>query len=695
MSAQGGAATSETPRLSAALWYASLGWSVVPVHKVIVSAGGVTACSCPAGAACTSKGKHPAVVWTQYQRTAATVEQIRAWFTGHFTSYGVGIITGAVSGFFVVDADEGPGKAGGDTLNDLQFLNGDLPHTVIARTGGGGKHIFLLHPRDVWIATGRNVLGPGVDVRGDGGFIVAAPSLHESGRYYLWDEAAPPNHTPIVTAPAWVIEMAEAPPPDPTGQRAPSTGTGEIVRDSWGKVIDGRERFMVGIICGCIATLARETGFLPTAEAVVAEAWPTYERGVRARGASLEADGRGATLMRQRVGHFLRRAETGKWKLDNPQGKPTGALPFDPETGEVFGGPRAAAPKEPLKLPPILDAVAFMATFVMPDYLIDGIIQRGRLHALTSPTGHGKTAVALFLACMMAMARNIGGIEVTQGDVLIMGGENPDDLCVRLHAACLHYGLDPVVLPVFVMPGNFPLDPEAAEALKRQIDGTGRTFSLIIGDSLAAYFPGDDENHNVQMGGYARNWRVLTTCNGRPAVIALAHPIKAATRDNLLPRGGGAFLAEIDANLTLWAEGDRETTSLHWQGKIRGADFQPVTFGLTTVILTDKRDTKDRPLVSVVATLRTAEQAEQAIQAAVSDEDAVLEWLRRYPGISIKDIALNCGWTNLAGVPNRARVQRRLRTLAEMKLVKSWRGKWIITEAGKAELNREKMAESR
>jgi len=143
------------------------------------------------------------------------------------------------------------------------------------------------------------------------------------------------------------------------------------------------------------------------------------------------------------------------------------------------------------------------------------------------------------------------------------------------------------------------------------------------------------------------------------------------------------------------AEGDRETTSLHWQGKIRGADFQPVTFGLTTVILTDKRDTKDRPLVSVVATLRTAEQAEQAIQAAVSDEDAVLEWLRRYPGISIKDIALNCGWTNLAGVPNRARVQRRLRTLAEMKLVKSWRGKWIITEAGKAELNREKMAESR
>ena len=156
-----------------------------------------------------------------------------------------------------------------------------------------------------------------------------------------------------------------------------------------------------------------------------------------------------------------------------------GVADVDPVTGKVAGVD---------VMPPILDAVAFMATFTMPDYLIDGIIQRGRLHALTSPTGHGKTAVALFLACMMAMARNIGGIEVTQGDVLIMGGENPDDLCVRLHAACLHYGLDPALLPVFVMPGNFPLDPVAAETLKQRINDTGRTFSLIIGDSLAAYF---------------------------------------------------------------------------------------------------------------------------------------------------------------------------------------------------------------
>ena len=146
MSAQ----TSETPRLSAALWYASRGWSVVPTHKVTRSAdGGAALCSCPAGGMCASKGKHPAVAWTQYQKAAATAEQIRAWFgpAGPFASYGVGIVTGAVSGFVVIDVDEGPGKAGGDTINDLQFLNGDLPHTVTARTGGAGE---LSAPAATW-----------------------------------------------------------------------------------------------------------------------------------------------------------------------------------------------------------------------------------------------------------------------------------------------------------------------------------------------------------------------------------------------------------------------------------------------------------------------------------------------------------------------------------------------------------------
>ena len=563
MSAQGGTATSETPRLSAALWYASLGWSVVPVHKVIVSAGGVTACSCPAGAACTSKGKHPAVVWTQYQRTAATVEQIRAWFTGHFASYGVGIITGAVSGFFVVDADEGPGKAGGDTLNDLQFLNGDLPHTVIARTGGGGKHIFLLHPRDVWIATGRNVLGPGVDVRGDGGFIVAAPSLHESGRYYLWDDAAHPNNTPIVAAPAWVIEMAEAPPPDPTGQRAAqggqSTGTGEIVRDSWGKVIDGRERFMVGIICGCIATLARETGALPTAEAVVAEAWPTYERGVRARGASLEADGRGVTLMRQRVGHFLRRAETGKWKL-KPQGEPTGALPFDPETGEILPPPprQKAAVKEPTAILTMRELDALPA----PQWLIEGLIPEKSLIVPFGAPKSGKTFIVLSFCLHVAGDKEWFGHAVRAGGVVYIAGEGTGGLSSRLRAMRQSYGID-VGAPLWIIPKavNFRLDGEVDGLISLVRKTVGDTpLRVVVIDTLARAMPGADENSAQEVG------LVIAGCDKVRdelgcAVIPIHHSGKDVARG---ARGTSALRGAWDTALeiTSAASGKRVTMTV-------------------------------------------------------------------------------------------------------------------------------------
>ncbi len=342
---------------------------------------------------------------------------------------------------------------------------------------------------------------------------------------------------------------------------------------------------------------------------------------------------------------------------------------------------------------PLLDAAAFMDTFTNPDYIVDGIIQRGRVHALTSMTGHGKTGLGLYLSYSIATGRNIGNIEVSQGEVIIFAGENPDDLCGRFYAACQFYDINPAELPIRVMPGNFPMTPETAETLKQQIDETGRPPALIIADSAAAYFPGDDENHNVQMGTYARNLRILTGCKGNPAVVVLCHPTKAAAKDSLLPRGGGAFLNEIDVALTLWAEAQGETTTLHWQGKIRGADFQPVNFVLKPVKLANKADAKGRPFVSVIATLQTEAQAEKVEGQTTRDENTVLEWLRRSPGISVGNIATNAHWVsestdpNKVGVPNKAKVHRHLKSLASYKLAKNWRGKWQITDLGKAELS--------
>jgi hypothetical protein len=340
-------------------------------------------------------------------------------------------------------------------------------------------------------------------------------------------------------------------------------------------------------------------------------------------------------------------------------------------------------------LPPLLSLAGFMATFKTPDYIVDGIIQRGRLYALTSPTGHGKTAVVQYLGIYIAAGRNIGNIEVTQGPIVFMAGENPDDLCCRMHAACQFHGLDPTKVPLHVMPGNFPLTPEAAEELKGRIDAKGINPVGIIFDTAASFFPGDNDNDNVQKGAYARNLRVLTTCRGNPFVVTPSHPVKNPDRDNLLPAGGGAFLNELDGNLTLWGEPVGEIATLHWQGKFRGADFQPVSFALKQVTILGLLDQRGRPIVSIVAALQTSDQAETAAKQVQGDEDTVLELMRRHPGISQRNIATEAGWVNEKGVPNAAKVNRLMKSLQRDKLIKMHRRKWCLTDAGKRETEAE------
>jgi hypothetical protein len=142
---------------------------------------------------------------------------------------------------------------------------------------------------------------------------------------------------------------------------------------------------------------------------------------------------------------------------------------------------------------------------------------------------------------------------------------------------------------------------------------------------------------------------------------------------------------ELDGNLTLWGEPIGESATLHWQGKFRGADFQPVTFALQQVKITSLLDQKGRPIVSIIATLQTAEEAEAAAKQTLGDEDNVLELMRRHPGISQKNIATNAGWVNDRGTPNGAKVNRLLHALKKDKLVKIHRRKWCLTEAGKRE----------
>jgi hypothetical protein len=99
--------------------------------------------------------------------------------------------------------------------------------------------------------------------------------------------------------------------------------------------------------------------------------------------------------------------------------------------------------------PLIVNSAGFLAGFTPPDYLIDGILQRGFCYSMTAPTGTGKTAIALTFAAHVAMGSSLDKIDVEQGRVLYLAGENPDDIRMRWIACAdkLGSGYDRGLLP--------------------------------------------------------------------------------------------------------------------------------------------------------------------------------------------------------------------------------------------------------
>ncbi len=168
----------------AALDYLLRGWSVIPVRP---------------------RDKRPAIRWLEFQQRLASMKEIRSWFT-RWPDANVGIVTGSLSGLIVIDID--PKHGGDQSLAVLEERHGSLPNTVESLTGGGGRHIYFAHPGG--IIHNQAGLAPGIDLRGDGGYAVAPPSIHSSGRQYVWIPSHEPNTTKLALMPDWLLTEVDA-----------------------------------------------------------------------------------------------------------------------------------------------------------------------------------------------------------------------------------------------------------------------------------------------------------------------------------------------------------------------------------------------------------------------------------------------------------------------------------------------------
>jgi len=156
--------------LEVPLGYASRGWRVLPLWR---PKNGV--CTCPKAAGCDRPGKHPR---THHGHADASTDQkkIAQW---KWESANIGIATGRESGLVVIDID--PRNGGQQSILDLQKRLGSLPAGPKVKTGGGGWHLYFGHPGQP-IRSIKPALG--IDIKADGGFVVAPPSVHQTGNTY-------------------------------------------------------------------------------------------------------------------------------------------------------------------------------------------------------------------------------------------------------------------------------------------------------------------------------------------------------------------------------------------------------------------------------------------------------------------------------------------------------------------------------
>jgi putative DNA primase/helicase len=207
--------------------YAARGWRPIALHNVPADG---RACTCidDRKAECRSQGKHP--VHANWQKIILSPEHLIEVMLPVRPLMNVGIATGEHSKMWVLDVDD---------LAALQLLvdeHGPLPDTWRQRTGGGGLQFAFQLPDDFTPTNSAGRLPDGIDVRGDGGQIVAAPSISAKGAYVVEDDRDP------VPAPGWLLDLVR-----PIARKLPA---GNISRDLTGENLDRLQRYAATALAG-------------------------------------------------------------------------------------------------------------------------------------------------------------------------------------------------------------------------------------------------------------------------------------------------------------------------------------------------------------------------------------------------------------------------------------------------------------
>jgi hypothetical protein len=599
--------TNADPVLGNALDYANRGWQVFPVHAVRKDG------TCTCGKTCASPAKHP-VTRRGLLDASGDPDTVMGWWR-RWPWANLAIATGAASGIVVLDVDTDKGGTG--SLVQLESEVGPLQGTLTSHTGGGGVHLVYRHP-GVPVKTRARAFGPGLDIRGDGGYIVAPPSRHISGDGYAWDDLA----VPIAHFPAALSERLNA-----RQVQVPSTVV-PLRRPGSGGTPYGLTALQ-GLVDELLA--APEGARNDTLNRV------TYRVARLIAGGELEGDqtltvigdaAAGIGLVASEIRATIQSAtQAGTTK---PASAPPRAHPVPHTQRDHTSAPAddwAPPTEEPSaddagkqelslgqQLAQRLLSASELASMPPPTWLVDDVLGVATLAVLYGKPGSGKSFLALDWALSVAAGMPWNGREVHGGTVLYVAAEGVGGLGIRVRAWTETFGVSLHEVDDIQF---FPTAINLLDATRRQaLIEMAMTLdpTLVIIDTLARSMVGGDENSTRDVG-----LAIDTADAVRAATAATVLVVHHTSKGGETYRGSSSIEGAADTMILVEAEGPNLTVKCE---KAKDAEqFEPIK--LKRRVVTLRGETVTSCVLeshSQVGTGEDLKASEQAIIATMWDQ---------------------------------------------------------------------------
>lgn len=461
---------------------------------------------------------------TQTGFKSATTDSaiIEEWWT-RWPDALIGMPTGRASGIVAIDLDVREGYDGADALAQMESAYSKLPETIESLTAGGGRHLLFEWP-GFEVKNSASKLGLGIDVRGDGGYIIVPPSVLPDGRRYEWEASNPDAPAKL---PVWAMRLLGAT-VRPQGVKEDAGTDGATA---------GQRNVYLASIAGRLAHagLARDQirGMIKAENA-------------RACSPPLSADEIERTVMKSATKWVLKAEAEGD------------KAPDDPSQARMF---------------PWVAADRWVEDMRAPDWLIAGHIERGTLNVNVGGWGSGKSAIELDRDLRLAHGMRWQGIACTPCLVVYVVGEAQRGFQRRVAAWHQYHEIEPtdrfIVIPEAVLLGQ----PDHEAALAATLDDIqrhyGEAISKVTLDTMARCFGLDDESSNSDVSRWVNSISAFIIEPTGAAVSVLHHPGHGAKDRG---RGASALPGAADTEWLIEREGNAVVMRCN---KSKDSEFPP------------------------------------------------------------------------------------------------------------------------